>query len=690
MTTTSFGFGPIETVFSILLALFIVGVVITVLVLGFGLIFRLIGRIFVCIAGIIGDVFSLAANLLVLPFQLARALVLLVACDDDRDADAAATRFHGNVLEVCRRFWSATVQRPLRIVGIEVPPRRVPRSPNGLVAVAIVAGASQPPPPAPRGGSPSAAPPPWPDPSSVLGGFPGYTVESRLPSGGSGAKLYVAVPDSGKRAALKGAPASVVIKSFAIGEGSTLPQIVRESRSLEAARSLGLVLDHSFEAHRFWYAMPHFEGPSLGQLATSRHRGIAATAPLSAPSQRELVALVADVVASLARFHAAGLWHKDIKPDNIIVSNGHAQLIDVGLVTPLASTFTLTTHGTEYFRDPEMVRQALRGAKVNEVDGARFDLYSAGAVLYAVIENTFPAHGALSSFAKPSPDALRWIVRRSMAEYSKRYPSAKAMLEDLQFVLAAKDFAAVRPASLPSMRDAGTLNDALTGEDAGAVAPAATLAELARQTAREATVVARMAATEAIAAARAATARLPEWSARSKSGKKRGGSKSKRASGQAWSPWATAAIVLGAIMLFGTKFERSKAGEVRVSGPGFEVGSSESKRNRRTSASARKPAVDPITAELPSGDGKLLVDRAAILGGPLPEALEAQAIAGIGSKGWSPVIGDLDALAAVEALRGSTPETVQAELQRRGYSGFVRLETNGRQVIVKPVLLPGR
>ncbi|MCP6440745.1 hypothetical protein NL474_30330, partial [Klebsiella pneumoniae] len=76
-----------------------------------------------------------------------------------------------------------------------------------------------------------------------------------------------------------------------------------------------------------------------------------------------------------------------------------------------------TTHGTEYFRDPEMVRLALRGVKVQEVDGAKFDLYAAGAVLYSMIENSFPAHGVLSPINKRCPEALRWIVRRAMADY---------------------------------------------------------------------------------------------------------------------------------------------------------------------------------------------------------------------------------------------------------------------------------
>ena len=48
----------------------------------------------------------------------------------------------------------------------------------------------------------------------------------------------------------------------------------------------------------------------------------------------------------------------------------------------LRSSMTLTTHGTEYFRDPEMVRMALKGVKVHQVNGAKFDVYAAGAVLY--------------------------------------------------------------------------------------------------------------------------------------------------------------------------------------------------------------------------------------------------------------------------------------------------------------------
>ena len=115
---------------------------------------------------------------------------------------------------------------------------------------------------------------------------------------------------------------------------------------------------------------------------------------------------------------------------------------------------TLTTHGTEYFRDPELVRMALRGVKVHEVDGVKFDIYGAGAVLYSIVENSFPAHGGLSQIEKHCPEALRWIVRRAMTDLNSRYTSAGEMLADLRTVASAEDPFLLRPADLPSVSGA--------------------------------------------------------------------------------------------------------------------------------------------------------------------------------------------------------------------------------------------
>jgi serine/threonine protein kinase len=301
---------------------------------------------------------------------------------------------------------------------------------------------------------------PGPDrPRSRANQFEGYTIVGSLQGGGSGAKLYVAEPAAEKRAALERSHADridqVVIKSFSIHEGSSLPQIVRESRSLEAARKLGLVLDHELAAERFYYVMPYVPGD---RLTTVGHRLHAACGPggLSGQALRSAVGYVADLVRTLEHYHRGGLWHKDVKPDNIIVSHdGRAHLVDLGLVTPLRSAMTLTTHGTEYFRDPEMVRMALRGAKVHEIDGGKVDVYAAGAVLFSLIEDSFPAHGELSRITRRCPEALRWVVRRAMAPMNKRYASAGEMLADLQAILNAEDPFLLRPKDLPSVGGQG-------------------------------------------------------------------------------------------------------------------------------------------------------------------------------------------------------------------------------------------
>lgn len=289
------------------------------------------------------------------------------------------------------------------------------------------------------------------------GQFEGYTIVGTLPGGGSGSRLFIATPTAEKRAGLlrtglvgAGVVDRVVIKSFSLADGSTLPQIIRENRALPAAKRMGLILEHDLTEERFYYVTPYVPGESLSVVVTRLHAASTETG-LSVETLREGVGYVADLLSTLRSYHGGGLWHKDVKPDNIIVSDGRAHLVDFGLITPLRSAMTLTTHGTEYFRDPEMVRMALRGVRVHEVDGVRFDVYAAGSVLYSIIENSFPAHGGLSQISKRCPEALKWIVRRAMADYDKRYDTAGAMLGDIRAVLDAVDPFGVRPADLPSV-----------------------------------------------------------------------------------------------------------------------------------------------------------------------------------------------------------------------------------------------
>ncbi len=292
-------------------------------------------------------------------------------------------------------------------------------------------------------------------PPRRVGQFEGYTIVGSLKGGGSGGKLYIARPDEIRKAAFSRQGYhdidQVVIKAFSLKDGSTLPQIIRESRALDAARKLGLVLDHELTNERFYYVMRYVPGESLAQV-TQRLHAISGDAGLDDASLRRVISFTQEVLRTLRVYHQGGLWHKDIKPDNIIVEGDRASVVDLGLVTPLRSNMTLTTHGTEYFRDPELVRLALKGVKVHQVDGAKFDIYAAGAVLYSAIENSFPAHGVLSQVKKRCPEAIKWIIRRAMADYDQRYESVDEMLADLETVARADDPFKVRPADLPSMR----------------------------------------------------------------------------------------------------------------------------------------------------------------------------------------------------------------------------------------------
>jgi len=313
--------------------------------------------------------------------------------------------------------------------------------------------------------------PPPDKPSSRTGKFEGYTILGSLPVGGSGAKLYIAEPGKQLREQRRNMPERVVIKAFALTDGSSLPQIVRESRALEAAKQLGLVLDHGMDEHRFHYVMPYHDGDHLSIVTRQLH----GESDGSGLGKRELIkatGYVEDLLLTLREYHSAGLWHKDVKPENIIVHGGRAHLVDLGLVTPLRSAMTLTTHGTEYFRDPEMVRQALRGVKVHQVDGTRFDIYAVGAVMYFLLENEFPAHGGLSRFVRKSPEALRWIIRRAMTDYNKRYTNVDIMLADIRYVMTSSDPAAMKPADLPSMKEGLAREDAMRHAEEAAAAAA--------------------------------------------------------------------------------------------------------------------------------------------------------------------------------------------------------------------------
>jgi len=165
-------------------------------------------------------------------------------------------------------------------------------------------------------------------------------------------------------------------------------------------------------------------------------------------SWREATRAIADACRGLAAAHAAGLVHRDIKPANLLLSGTNTvKVADFGLAKgPSESTLTAagTVFGTPHYMSPEQWG--------SEPLTALTDVWSLGGTYYTLLTGEPPFGNkeplqimyACCSGKAPDPRNVRndlpegctKIVQRAMAkELQDRYPSAAAMLEDLEELL---------------------------------------------------------------------------------------------------------------------------------------------------------------------------------------------------------------------------------------------------------------
>lgn len=193
------------------------------------------------------------------------------------------------------------------------------------------------------------------------------------------------------------------------------------------------------EADRLaWYAMPFVEGESLSAV-------LAREGPM--PAARA-VPLILGILAALEHAHEAGLVHRDIKPDNIMLEarTGRPLLVDFGIARKLdggaGNTLAGFVVGTPAYMSPE---QAMGVADIDR----RADVYSLGALLFQVMTGTPPYLGDDSqevvrqhlSAPVPAPesrrpDVPRWIsaiiIRALAKDRAARFQSAREMSQALQ------------------------------------------------------------------------------------------------------------------------------------------------------------------------------------------------------------------------------------------------------------------
>ncbi len=182
--------------------------------------------------------------------------------------------------------------------------------------------------------------------------------------------------------------------------------------------------------------MEFVDGESLGQRIERD----------SVLPESEAIRLIGQVCEGLHRAHKQGLIHRDVKPDNILLTQeGVAKLTDLGLVKDVEGEMNLTKTGrglgTPHFMAPEQFRNA-KNADV------RCDMYSLGATLYMMVtgitpfEKTSPLDCWLkktkNDFPEPKKynpklsDRTNWAICRAMhSDPAKRPLSCREFMEDL-------------------------------------------------------------------------------------------------------------------------------------------------------------------------------------------------------------------------------------------------------------------
>ncbi len=207
-------------------------------------------------------------------------------------------------------------------------------------------------------------------------GIPGFDVLSPVGRGATSTVWKATQESLGKVVALK-------VFSAAITSTTSPEQLIEEARNAARLNHPNIVhaIDAGISEGRCWFAMELVEGETLHQKLKRR----------GALSEREMGDLALSITQGLAHAHSAGLLHRDMKPDNILISeDGVPKITDLGLALAEDQAENLDSSeirkGTPHYISPEQIRG-------DDIDG-RSDLYSLGATLYHCMTGKPPFQGA--------------------------------------------------------------------------------------------------------------------------------------------------------------------------------------------------------------------------------------------------------------------------------------------------------
>ena len=229
-----------------------------------------------------------------------------------------------------------------------------------------------------------------------------YDLLQKIAEGGMGAVFKGRHQITGEVVAIKIVPANLASNQVLLRR---FEQEFKAARSLDHP-NLVKAIDFGTEGKTPYLVMEFVDGETLGQRIDR----------VGKVREGEAIDVIQQVAQGLYKAHIQGLVHRDVKPDNILITpDGIAKLTDMGLVKEVETDLNLTRTGrglgTPHFMAPEQFRNAKNA-------NARCDVYSLAATLYMALTGELP-------FKSCSPlDA--W-----MKKVQNDFPSAKQLNPDV-------------------------------------------------------------------------------------------------------------------------------------------------------------------------------------------------------------------------------------------------------------------
>jgi hypothetical protein len=273
-----------------------------------------------------------------------------------------------------------------------------------------------------------------------------YEILSPLGAGGMGEVYRARDTRLGREVAIK------VLSDEIAGDPRALARFQTEAKAIAALSHPNIMALHDVgEASGIHFAvMELLDGETL--------RAALCKGPMPVRRALEIAGQLAE---ALAAAHEKGIVHRDVKPENVVISKGgHAKLLDFGLagqsVLPSDPAFTnsptgdvLTERGAILGTVAYMSPEQARGENID----FRSDQFSLGIVLYEMLAGSRPFQGTsgvdllaaivrdepepLEKRAKSIPSPISWIVERLLSkDLGGRYHSTRDLASELATVRA--------------------------------------------------------------------------------------------------------------------------------------------------------------------------------------------------------------------------------------------------------------